>query len=82
MKEKVIKVASMGDYYVIEELDYQSKKYILCFRIDEEEINEKIIKLSLFEVNITNNDLTINNVDDETAQIVTKIIMEKIKQVN
>lgn len=82
MKGKVITVNEMGDFYIIEELDYQEKKYVLCHSLDEELKNEKEVELSLFEVTIKDNDLVLDNVEDETAQIVTSMMMEKIQNNN
>ena len=80
MKGKVIKVNEMGDFYIVEELDYQDKKYVLCHSLDEEPKSDTEVELALFEVTIKDNDLVLDNVEDETAQIVTSIIKEKIEQ--
>ena len=80
MKGKVITVNEMGDFYIVEELDYQDKKYVLCHTLDEEPKSDTEVELALFEVTIKDNDLVLDNVEDETAQIVTSLIMEKIEQ--
>ena len=82
MKGKVITNNPAGDFYVVEEMDYQDKKYILCHSLEEEPKSETEINLALFEVKIKDNELIIDNVEDETAQIVTTMIMEKINQNN
>ncbi len=82
MKGKVITVNEMGDFYVIEEFDYQDKKYVLCNSLEEEPKSDTEVELALFEVSIKENDLVLNNVEDEIAQTVTSMIMEKIQQQN
>ena len=82
MKGKVITVNPMGDFYVIEEIDYQDKKYVLCQNIEEKNISNTEIELALFEVKIKDEDLILDNVEDETAKIVTSMIMNKIQQKN
>ena len=82
MKDKVITVNPMGDFYVMEEIDYQDKKYVLCHTLEEEPKSETEVELALFEVKIKDDDLIIDNVDDDTAKIVTALIMEKIQENN
>ncbi len=82
MKDKIITLKSGIDFYIIEEVDYKDKKYILGSKCDliQDKISEE--ELNLFEININNDDLVVNNVEDETAQIVTSMIMEKISNNN
>lgn len=80
MKDKIINIASGEQYYILEELNYQDKKYILgtfC-DVEKDQINEE--ELVLFNVNIKDNDLIINNVNDQQlAQTVTEKILDKIR---
>ena len=82
MKDKIITLKSGIDFYIIEEVDYKDKKYILGSKCDliQDKISEE--ELNLFEISINNDDLVVNNVEDETAQIVTSMIMEKISNNN
>ncbi|MEE3343452.1 MAG: DUF1292 domain-containing protein [Bacilli bacterium] len=82
MKGKVVTVNPLGDFYVMEEMDYQNKKYVLCNNLEEDQSNKKEIELSLFEVLIKDDELTLGNVEDETAKIVTALIMEKMQEKN
>ena len=81
MKDKVITISSMGDFFVIEELNYNNKKYILCHSL-QEEIKSTTINLALFEVKIQNNNLSLDNVEDETAKIIIDLMTEKLQQNN
>lgn len=80
MKNKVITVNSMGSFYVLEELDYQNKKYILCHNLEDKAEEESIMNLIIFEVVILNDELHLNNVEEEIAKIVTNIMLDKAKQ--
>lgn len=80
MKGKVITVNPVGDFYVMEELDYKNKKYVLCHSLEEEQKNKTEVELALFEVLIKDDELVIENVNDEIAKTVTSLIMEKIQQ--
>lgn len=82
MKGKIITVDHVGDFYIIEDIDYENKKYALAIRCDIEQNNPHNLQLNLFSINIENNDLVLNNVEDETAKIVTNMIMEKINPNN
>lgn len=79
MKNKIITLKNGKDFYIIEELNYNDKKYILGSECDleKDQINEE--ELDLFELSIKDGDLIINNVEDETAQIVTNLIIKKIR---
>ena len=80
MKGKVITVNPLGDFYIMEELDYQNKKYVLCNSLENDQSNKKEIELSLFEVLIKDDELTLGNVEDDVAKIVTELIMGKIQE--
>lgn len=80
MKDKIIKIGSGEEYYILEELNYEDQKYVLgvpC-NLEKDEIDEE--KLVLFNINIKDNDLVINNVHDQKlAETVTQNIIEKIR---
>ena len=76
MKEKIFTVNSIGDFYVLEEIDYQNKKYVLCGKCDIDD-DVDVEELELFEVNLDNDELVVNNVDDNIADIVTTMILNK-----
>lgn len=80
MKDKIIKLQSGEEYYILEELNYEDKKYVLGSQCDleKDEINKE--EFALFNVDIKDNNLVINNVDDKNlANIVTEKLVDKIK---
>ena len=80
MKEKIISISSGEQYYILEELNYQDKKYVLGAQCDVEKEQIEEQELVLFNVDIKSEDLVINNVNDQQlAEIVTGKILDKIK---
>lgn len=80
MKDKIIKLQTGEEYYILEEINYEDKKYILGTKcnLEKDEINEE--ELTLLNVSIKDNELVINNVkDQQLAEIVTEKILDKIK---
>lgn len=81
MKDKIIKINSGVEYYIIEELNYEEQKYILATEcnLKEDEIDEE--KLVLFKINIKDNDLIAENIEDQVlAEKVTEKIIEKMRK--
>ena len=78
MKDKIINVNSVGDFYVLEEIDYQNRKFVLCGKCDAEE-DIDLNEFALFEVNIKNDDLIVNNVGEDVASTVTNLLLQKAK---
>lgn len=81
MKDKIIKINSGVEYYIIEELNYEEQKYILATEcnLKKDEIDEE--KLVLFKINIKDNDLIVENIEDQVlAEKVTEKIIEKIRK--
>lgn len=80
MKDKVISLNTGEDYYILEELDYNSRKFALGSKCDLEHdtINED--ELELFEIIINEEDLAIIEVrDDVLSREVTERILSKIR---
>lgn len=80
MKDKIITLQDNKEYYILEELDYENNKYVLCSQCDlkTDSINEN--ELSLFKINLKDDNLIINDVpDDNLANLVTNKILEKIR---
>lgn len=77
MKGKVVTVDGSGDYYVLEDIDYKDKKYILCGKCDVDEetaINEDLL---IFSVSLNGDDLVVSNVDDNDYDTVYDLLIEK-----
>lgn len=79
MKDKVIEIGNQDNIYVIEELDYQNKKYILGAKCDLEKDEVQKDELVLMEVSFKNGELVVKDVDDEMAVTVTELIQQKMR---
>ncbi len=79
MKDKVIEIGNQDNIYVIEELDYQNKKYILGAKCDLEKDEVQKDELVLMEVSFKDGELVVKDVDDEMAVTVTELIQQKMR---
>ena len=79
MKDKVIEIGNQDNIYVIEELDYQNKKYILGAKCDLEKDEVQKDELVLMEVSFKDGELVVKDVDDEIAVTVTELIQQKMR---
>ncbi len=81
MKDKVISLNTGEEYYILEELEYNHKKFGLGLKCDLEHDTVNEDELELFEISINNDNLVILNVtDNELATVVTNKILEKIRK--
>jgi len=81
VKDKVIEMENGHNYYILEEVEYNNKKYVLSLECDLE--NDKIDKENYYvmEFSIVNNDIVVKNIeDDEVAKIVASMLFDKIKK--
>ena len=79
MKDKVIEIGNQDNIYVIEELDYQNKKYILGAKCDLEKDEVQKDELVLMEVSFKDGELVVKDVEDEMAVTVTELIQQKMR---
>lgn len=79
MKDKVIEIGNQDNIYVIEELDYQNKKYILGAKCDLEKDEVEKDELVLMEVSFKDGELVVKDIDDEMAVTVTELIQQKMR---
>lgn len=80
VKDKVIQMDNGKDYYVLEEVEYNNKKYILTLEcnLEQDTINEE--DYLVMQLDIKNEDLHIKKItDNNIATIVTTMLLNKIK---
>ena len=78
MKDKVISLNSGEEYYILEELEYNDRKFGLGLKCDLEHDTANEDELELFEISMNDGDLIILDViDDNLATEVTDKILEK-----
>ena len=80
IKDRIIELENGINYYILEDISYMQKKYVLAAECDLENDSVKEDKYLVMEVKINNNELYIVNIeDDETSKMVTKLLLEKIR---
>ena len=80
LKNKIIKMDNGKEYYILEEMQYNSKKYLLSIEcdLDSDEIDED--NYHVMELTIENDNLKINQIkDNELALKVTNMLINKIR---
>lgn len=80
VKDKVIQMDNGKNYYVLEEVEYNNKKYILTLEcnLEQDTINEE--DYLVMQLDIKNEDLHIKKItDNNIATIVTTMLLNKIK---
>ena len=80
INNKIIEISEKLKYYVIENIEYKGKKYILTTQYDENQntINEN--EYHVMELDLENNNLKIKQIKDKNiANIVIKKLIEKTK---
>ena len=81
MKDKVISLNSGEEYYILEELGYNGKKYALGLKCDLEHDTANEDELELFEISMNDGELVVLDVtNEELATEVTNRILEKIRK--
>lgn len=83
MKNKVIELNGQENYYVIEELEYNNKKYIMCSKTKEamDQIDTKNVYVC--EVDLMNDNIVVKDIENqEEAFHITKMLIDKVQSVN
>ena len=81
IKNRIIQMENGRNYYVLEEVEYNNKKYVLSVEcdLDKDDIEED--DYLIMEVALSGNDIVIKNVNSEkVAKIVSSILLEKIQK--
>lgn len=81
IKDKIIELENGYSYYILNDITYNQKKYVLATlcNMEKDEIDEE--NYIILELNVNNNDLYLTHInDDNIANIVTKLLLEKTKK--
>lgn len=79
VKDNVITMENGQSYYIIEDVEYKGKKYVLSVEcnLDLDIVNED--DYLIMELQLIDNDLVIKNVNDiEIAKIVSNMLLSKV----
>lgn len=80
VKDKIIELENGTNYYVLEETEYNDKKYVLAAQCDleKEELNED--DYIVMEIKIEDDALVTKNIhDDNIVRIVTEKLINKVR---
>lgn len=78
MKDKVLKLNDNQRVYIIDELNYQEKKYVFAFEVDETD-NLLEDRPHTLEVVIENDSLILNEIEDfEIASIINNMFITRL----
>ena len=80
VKDRVIQMDNGKNYYVLEDIEYNGKKYILSLECDLENdtVNEE--DYYVMELSMQDGELSIKQIlDDEVAAKVTGMLLNKVR---
>lgn len=81
IKDRIIELENGTNYYIIDDITYNQKKYVLAAECDLEKDTVTEDRYIVMELKINNNDLFIINIEnDDTSKIVTKLLLEKVRK--
>ena len=81
MKDAILKLANNKSYYILEELDYNNKKYAFASEcnLEKETLNED--EFVVMEVKLINDELVVDEIyDDKVAEEVTLLFKKKFQE--
>lgn len=81
IKDRIIQMDDGQNYYVLEEVEYKNKKYVLSLEcdLDKDEINED--DYLIMEIVLVENDIVIKNIDNNVdIKIIASMLFDKMKK--
>lgn len=82
-KDKIIELTNGINYYILEEVSYNNKKYVLAGEcdLDKDAMNED--EYIVMEIKVDGTDLITADIEDsEIAKNVTKMLLDKVRKDN
>jgi len=80
VRDKIIQMDNGNNYYVLEEVEYNGKKYILTLECDLDKDDIKSEDYLVMELAINGDALSIKPIlDNEVAKVVVAMLLNKIK---
>lgn len=80
VKDKVMQMENGKSYYVLEDVEYNGKKYVLSLEcdLDKDTINEE--DYLVMELSMADGELAIKRIeDDNVAKVVVSLLLNKVK---
>lgn len=83
IRDKLIQLTNGINYYILEEITYNNKKYVLAAECDPEKETVNEDKYLVMEIKLENNDLVTADIeDDNEGAIITKMLLDKARSSN
>ena len=80
VKDKVIQMDNGKNYYVLEEIEYNGKKYILTLECDLNMDTVDSDNYLIMELGMLDGELSISTIkDDNVAKVVMAMLLNKVK---
>lgn len=80
VKDKIMQMDNGKSYYVLEEVEYNGKKYILSLECDLDNDSVNSDDYLVMELCMDNDELSIRRIDDDNvATVVMAMLLNKIK---
>ena len=81
IKDKIIELTNGVNYYILDEISYNNRKFILAAECDLEKDKLKEENYIVAEVKIEDTDLVASTNEDEVlAQNITRMLIEKVRK--
>ena len=81
IKDKIIELNNGVNYYILDEISYNNKKYILAAECELEKDELKEDNYIVAEIKVEGSDLVTADIEDEElSQTITKMLIEKVRK--
>lgn len=81
IKDKIVELENGTNYYILEDITYNNKKYVLCAMCDLKNDILESEDYVVMELEIKNSELFINNIEDDNIALeVSKLLIEKVRK--
>lgn len=81
IKDKIIELTNGLNYYILDEISYNNRKFILAAECDLEKDELKEENYIVSEIKVEGTDLVTADIEDEElSQTITKMLIEKVRK--
>lgn len=81
IKDKIIELTNGVNYYILDEISYNNRKFILAAECDLEKDELKEENYIVSEIKVEGTDLVTADIEDEElSQTITKMLIEKVRK--
>jgi hypothetical protein len=82
IKDRIITLNNNHEFYILEEMEYNQKKYVLAAECDTKTDTIEQENLTVMEIKLIGDNIAADNiVDDNLAGFISAKLLEKLKNV-